>query len=499
MKKIILVFVVLCSFGFGYFYFKSISDDYSNLPTSIHFVSMKDGKFRLENKEFYPITLNYMISMQTDKNVFWPSAFKGYDPNGNFAYTSRNESLKELQNDFDLIKDMGFNSIRLAGIGEQHVDDKTTGVLSVFASIGNERDTSLMLWSEENYQKYFSALEDLFHVANQAGLKVIFLTRLFDEIPSTEDHLVKLMKHFNQDSTIMAYDLFNEPLYFDSLERKKSDVYYITKKWNKLVKKYAPNQLSTIGLTGIREVFEWDPNLLNVDFLSMHPYQYEPEQVLNEIYWYGKYIKKPWMIGETAIPADNDSVSYEEQKVFAENTLKQACNCGGIGYSWWQYKDVEWFDFHANFLGILNRNGETTDSKGHKIFGTPKPVADAFKSYQPSPQKEGCLTQDNYYNYSNFNSSRLIGIMLNEKGIPIEGGVILAWNEGWSKSYHTVTKKDGSFELFGPFTFYHWMASATLHSMIRGEVLPDSSKAGKGNIPTVDLGKLTVEDLGLRE
>ncbi|MBL0341437.1 MAG: carboxypeptidase regulatory-like domain-containing protein [Bacteroidetes bacterium] len=247
----------------------------------------------------------------------------------------------------------------------------------------------------------------------------------------------------------------------------------------------------------MREVFEWDPNLMNIDFLSIHPYEYEPEQVRNEMYWYGKYIKVPWIIGETAIPADNDSVTYEVQKQFAQKTLDQTCHCGGIGYSWWQYKDVEWFDFHANFLGVVGRNGETINSKGNKIIGTPKPVADAFRNYKPKADPASCLKLDNYYNYSQFKDCRLSGVLVNDDGEPIEGGVVLAWNESWSKSYHTVTKKDGSFELLGPFPFYHWMASATLHSMIRGDVLPDSAKKVTDNIPTLNLGELKVEHLNL--
>ncbi|HMT28061.1 MAG TPA: cellulase family glycosylhydrolase [Bacteroidia bacterium] len=497
MKKAILVFIILCSIGAGYFYIQNASLDFFSTPKSKYFVSLKDGKFYLEEKEFYPVALNYMISMQGDSKQFWPSAFKGYDPNGLFTYTNRDSSLMELAADFELIKDMGFNTIRLVGIGEQRVEDKKTGVLSVKAHIGNDRDSTLMLWNEENYNKYFAALEDLFHTANKAGLKVIFLCRLFNEIPSTEEHFAKIARHFQNDSTIMAYDLFNEPLYFDSLARDKKDVYYITKKWDKLVKKNAPKQLSTIGLTGIREVFEWDPNLMNIDFLSIHPYEYEPNQVRNEMYWYGKYIKVPWIIGETAIPADNDSVSYEDQKLFAERTLKQTYNCGGIGYSWWQYKDVEWFDFHANYLGVVSRNGETINSKGNKVIGSPKPVADAFKKYNPTKSKEGCECYDNYYNYSPFNTCRLKGILVDEDEKPIEGGVILAWNEGWSKSYHTVTKKDGSFELLGPFPFYHWMASSTLHTMVRGDVLPDTAKKVSDAIPTMNLGTLKIEDLGL--
>ncbi|MCE9539174.1 MAG: hypothetical protein K8R85_08150, partial [Bacteroidetes bacterium] len=189
------------------------------------------------------------------------------------------------------------------------------------------------------------------------------LVRMSADVKATEYNLKKVVHYFRNDTTIMAYDLFNEPLYFDVPERDKKVVNKAMNRWASVAKKNAPNQLITIGLTGIREVFEWDPAILDVDFISIHPYEYEPEQVRNEMYWYANYIKKPWIIGETAIPADNDSISYETQAQFAHKTLKQAYDCGAIGYSWWQYKDVEWHSYHANFRGVVSWTGETKNAK----------------------------------------------------------------------------------------------------------------------------------------
>lgn len=158
----------------------------------------------------------------------------------------------------------------------------------------------------------------------------------------------------------MAYDLFNEPLYFDvPHHRPKEEVHEVVKRWRQLVRKHAPHQLVTIGLVGVPEVFAWDPAILDVDFISFHPYEYEPDQVRNEIHWYGQHVEKPWIVGETAIPADNDSVPYADQLEFARKTLAQTVACGGIGYSWWQFKDVHWGKFHADHMGVVNREGWT--------------------------------------------------------------------------------------------------------------------------------------------
>ncbi|HNI30789.1 MAG TPA: hypothetical protein PKI54_10600, partial [Bacteroidia bacterium] len=82
-------------------------------------------------------------------------------------------------------------------------------------------------------------------------------------------------------------------------------------------------------------------------------------------------------------------------------------------------------------------------------------------------------------------------------GEPIEGGVVMAWSKDWANSYHTVTKQDGTFELLGSFPFYHWIASATLFTMVRGDVLPDSSDNKNSKILTLDLGSLNLKKLNL--
>lgn len=460
------------------------------------FVSIKGNQFYLNGNEFYPLALNYMVSMQTDCLSIWPSPHVGYHLDLKFHETDKDSTLTALMADFQLIKKMGFNTIRVVGIGEQSIDNKETGEMSINARYFNQNDVCYHFADKKSYDMYFDAIDQLVNVADSAGLKVILLLRTFSEVPATEKHLSSITGHFKDNSTIMAFDLFNEPLYFDSLSRKKEDVHEITSRWRKLVLESSPNHLTTIGMTGIREVFEWDPNMVNVDFLSFHPYEYEPDQVRNELYWYHKYVKIPWMIGETGITADGDSVSYDVQVKFAEQTLKQTINCGSLGYSWWQYRDVDWNYFHSDYMGLITQFGETIAPNGFNVHGTIKPTAEIFMSNLVNEEADGqCLCLDNYYNYSNGRTFRLKGVLVDDDGNPIDGGVILAWNEWWTKSYHTVTKSDGSFELMGTFPFYHWMASSTLHSVIRNDVDPANAKLSDDNIPYIDLGKLELEAL----
>jgi len=495
MKKYLLVFILFIAFSIIYLFYQLQLNEHNVLIDKKYFVSIDDKKFSLNGKEFYPIVVNYIASLQTDGKDLW--ACPSYDYNTDTILTLTKDScLNRLKADMNLIKQLGFNTVRIVGIGEEGVDEKN-GEISIRVYIGNNSFTYIMLSDKESYRKYFDALEGMFKVINNAGLKAILLIRVRPDI-FTEEHLEKLAIRFRNNTTIMAYDLFNEPLYFDSLQRKKEEVYKITRRWHKIVKLNAPNQLVTIGLACLREVFEWDPNIIDVDFISFHPYEYEPEQVRNEMTWYNKYVQKPWIIGETAIPADNDSVSYEEQKAFARKTIKQAYNCGASGYSWWQYKDVYWKEFHPSFMGVVNRNGETkTTNENLIVYGTVKPMAEEIKKFDPLAKKDSCLCLDNYYNYSNGKACRIKGFLFDENNEPIEGGVILAWNQWWSHSYHTITKADGSFEVLGTFPFYHWMASATKYSVVRGETLPDTAKIINDNIPTLNIGNLKIKKLSV--
>lgn len=483
MKKYVIIFVLFSAVAILYLSFPFSQKVQSR---GKDFVYLEGNKFKLGKNDFYPVALNYISMLSSDGNEMWPCPTRDYYENPGSGYLPKDSALQQLRADFSLIKSLGFNTVRIVGIGETRCNERNQfSPLSVI-TYKNDHKTASVELKMDNYGQYFTALEMLFAELRQADLRGILLLRTRIDVIATHEHLGKMAKRFKEETGILAYDLFNEPLYFDSLEREKKVVFKNVKKWRKTVKKNAP-QLVTIGLEGIREVFEWDPNILDVDFLSLHPYEYEPEQVRNEIYWYGKYIKKPWIIGETAIAADNDSVTYEEQRDFAKKTIKQTVDCGAIGYSWWQYKDVAWHSYHANFMGVITRQGETPVGN-LVVHGTLKPVSEEFRKVDFNAQKDSCLCFGNYYNYSQHRQCRISGTLVNEENNPIEGGVILGWNEGWSDSYHTVTKADGSFELLGDFPFHHWMASATLHSMVRGDVLPDTAQTGKDSIPTMDIG-----------
>ena len=125
-----------------------------------------------------------------------------------------------------------------------------------------------------------------------------------------------------------------------------------------------------------------------------------------------------------------------------------------------------------------------------------KPVALAFKNYDSSvKEKDSCLCLENYYNLTRFNTFKITGQLINQDSIPVDGGVIVAWNETWSHSFHATSRADGRFDLTSSFPFYHWMVSATELSMVRGSINPDSSQTGLDNVPFIDIGQIKLDSL----
>ena len=456
-------------------------------------VDLEASGFTMHGSPFFPMVLNYEVSIRAVGDSIWVGAgvhYASFDPS---AIPDRESCRRQLRADMTLIAELGFNTVRLVGFSHmEHARD------SIWLNAWSKRggDTLIHLVDKGAYARYLSALDDMLAAVREAGLRAIMLTELRPDRPLTEDQFARIADHFVNDTVILAYDLFNEPLYFDRIERPKEEAFRILRHWRRVFDAHAPNQLYTLGLTGIRETFEFDPNMLGVDFISFHPYEYEPDQVRNELRWYHNNVDVPWIIGETAIPADDDSVPYTAQFEFAQRTLLQGRACGALGYSWWQYQDVRWGKFHSDLMGVLNREGTTTTTKEQlQVNGTIKPVAKAFQQFDPWTDAGECVCLPNSLNYSEGRVCKITGRLVDVRGQPINEGTVLGWNEHWTASYHTITGPDGRFELRGPEWLYHWMASATRYSMDRGDSDPNGCRRGADGIPAYELGDIVLERL----
>lgn len=376
------------------------------------YVGLQEGHFVLDGEEWFPIMLNYkaFIRRVGDSLEVVPADY--YHGNS-------------IQEHFDTIASWGFNAVRLC--------------LDVLDS---DMDSSAM----------FRATRRTIRKADSAGLHVMLLTKTPVD-PYWQSYTKGLLRHLADLPALWAYDFFNEPLYFDpEPERDKMDAARLVSQWRHWVRQYAPHQLFTVATAEPIEVFEWDPALLPVDFIEMHTYH--PLRVFSEMWWYSQYCGKPWMVGETGLPADGDSVPYEWQAQFLRETYLWAECLGAIGYGWWEFQDhPDGVNFEAQYTGLRNSQGKVKPA-----VKSLRGVAYTCNSYRVVDSNHRPV---NYYNMLAYSNIRLTGKVVDEAtGKPVEGAVIRGWNDDWSVGMNTYTDSDGRFTLYSNDYNVHFEVSA---------------------------------------
>lgn len=425
------------------------------------FIYIQDGEFKHHHNRFFPVMLNYVVGFRILNGKVTMSPIKEYENPETFENTNSDSTKNQLQGHLHLIKEMGFNTIRLAMDRVQ--EDKGR----YFFPADNKR-----IYIDRDCKQLVDAIQEFLQLAEKEKLRVMLLIKPPYENTSLTMFTKNVLKAFRNQSVVFAYDFFNEPLYFDSktdakgnaILRPKEEVVSIVNEWRHMMDAYAPNQLLTIGFSEPIEVFEWDPSIVPVDFVAFHTYN--PLRVANEIYWYSNYSKKPWMIGETALPADGDSITYDEQALYFREVLHRIIKCGGMGIGWWEFQEIPNTHFEAQYTGILNHKGETiTKSGGYHIKGTVKPMVKEVISALYIKQKKSCPCMNNYENMLGYNNYLIKGVIRDEStGKPIEGAVIRGWNLDWSIGQNTFSRKDGSFNLFSNDKCIHFEISASGYS-----------------------------------
>lgn len=385
----------------------STSNIDDSLPqTAPGFVTLLDGHFAIDGEPWFPLMLNYWAYIDDDSVAPAP------------WYTGG------LQNNFDTIAAWGFNAVRVC-----------------LDRLDENDDTAVM----------YRATRRMVQQADSAGLRVMLLIK-----PPFEghwhDYAIGLMKHLADLPALWAYDLMNEPLYFDpEPKRDKRDAVSIVAGWRRMVRTYAPHQLFTVALSEPIEVFEWDASMLPVDFLEIHTYH--PLRVQSEMWWYSHYAGKPWMIGETGLPADNQSVSYDDQVRFMRETYDYARNLGAIGYGWWEFQNFpEGVNFEAKYTGLRDIHGKRKPAASL--------VAHLDSGYIASTPEFPC----NYYNMLAYRNIAVTGRVVDIHGQPIEGAVVRGWNEWWGVGVNTYTDADGRFRLVSNDICVHFEISAPGYS-----------------------------------
>lgn len=371
------------------------------------YVGIEGGHFVLDGEIWFPMMLNYKAFIRNGEVVPAP------------WYTGG--SAREH---FDTIVSWGFNSVRVC--------------LDVMSEGG---DTATM----------YLATRRMVQQADSAGLRVMLLIKPPFE-GYWQQYAIGLMRRLADLPALWAYDLMNEPLYFDpEPDRDKTDAVNTVCQWRRMVRKNAPHQLFTVATAEPIEVFEWDPSMLPVDFIEMHTYH--PLRVQAEMWWYSHYCGKPWMVGETGLPADGDSVPYTSQSEFMWETYRYAKLNGACGYGWWEFQDCpDGINFEAQYTGLRDRHGRC------------KPAADLVQLLKVTclgvNLDEDNLPPVNYYNMLAYENVAVTGCIADTEGKPIEGAVIRGWNEDWSVGMNTYSDSSGRFRLVSNDICTHFEISA---------------------------------------
>ena len=376
----------------------------SRTPSS--FVRVEGNGFMVDGERWFPKMLNYKAEMREVDGQLQVVPAPWYTGGG-------------IREHFDTIANWGFNAVRIC------LDGDYRGV-----------DTA----------QAYRATRRVVLQADSAGLRVMLLVH-----PPLDDYWMEytagLLRSLADLPVLWAYDLMNEPLYFDpEPERTKHEADSIVLVWRRMVRLNAPHQLFTIGFAEPLEVFEWDPTTLHVDFVEMHTYH--PLRVQSEMWWYAHHCDKPWMVGETGLPADGDSVPYEAQQAFMWETYRYASYLSA-GYGWWEFQDCpDGVNFEARFTGLRDSLGRS------------KPASSMLKCICLGVSDWKPTLPVNYYNMLAYSNVTAVGRVVDHKGRPIEGAVIRGWNDDWSVGVNTFSDADGRFRLVSNDTCTHFEISA---------------------------------------
>lgn len=431
---------------------------------NLDFVRVEGDHFEAAQDTFFPMMLNYLVSFQSEGNCFVVAPSITYDSCGYADAVGKRAVGNQLMGHFCLIKNLGFNAVRIC-----------------FDRLGQDEDGRCFYSADRKFyldqkrdrKAILRGLNRLVSAAEKQGLRVMLLLKPpFKGNSDLEQFTIELLDYFKNCPTLFAYDFMNEPLYFDPCEdRKKTEAFAIVNQWKQLMAEHAPKQLFTIGFAEPIEVFEWDCSVLPVDFVEFHTYH--PLRVPSEIYWYARYCGKPWMIGETGLPADNDSITYEEQAQFVREAYQLTRDAGGCGFGLWEFQDydVPGNTYEASYTGIVSHGGFshfTTQDAKCTIKGTLKPsarvIATLEKGYVPREYKRPV----NYYNMLGYKNIRIIGQLIDTlSGAPIEGAVIRGWNDNWSVGMNTYSDENGCFALYCNDPCNHFEISAPGYNKIK--------------------------------
>ena len=484
------------------------------------YVTMSGRQFKDENgNNFYPLVCNYVINTlnlydATSFTSSWVSPYRNYHRANYYCY-NQTDCNNLIETDLEQMVNLGFNAVRIMSLNpiyyhQGYVADPNWTCPASGLYVASSRINPNCLYacnypnSYDNIanpaiqQKLFESIVNMLvnvskiNLSNGTKMKVILITVGYppfnmDYDPAFPavyaDYLDKLSKYISDplsysiynpgtyqavQQSILGYDLQNEPFndagifpWNTNPGHSKQDICNDFDLYYQKIKTNEPHRLITLGGAPL-DVFNFDPNILHLDFYSPHCYAFTfPYDIGNltnnltdriniEMYWLQKNLTMPWMVGETGYQA-NDQVTGSpniwgteaDQANYATNTLNNTYCNNGSGYSWWCYQDND-----GGYYGTLRYSISYT---ADPIPDPPltKPVASVFQNFS-TPQNQSNCTQPPHY-YDPYNHEYYADHSLNpwEPAPQVLNGTVSDWNgnpfpdayiEAWEVLYYDTDK-----------------------------------------------------------
>lgn len=381
-----------------------------------------------------------------------------------------NVATTKISSDLAKISSLGFTEIRLVGAFMTYTNNAFCFPTGEALSTGGPR--------------YFSLLDGFITQARANGLRVILLLggnqqkNECSDLTSYKKFITLVADYFKNNTNIMAYDLFNEPsntIWPTDPVNSKYHYAKIVSECVSSIKSKDINHLTTIGLWGPGEAsFNFDPLLMPIDFVSFHIYPTTKNistansQMDACLYWLGKTINIPWIIGETGYSANNsysnnpDVGTEDDQKTYAAHTMTMSVNCNCKGYSWWQYQEVKWGNIPCSggacgsyqynkedFFGMCYQGGGDPNYQDPTIF---KPIAtyslSPFPTYSAIPSPTTTISPPTgYATIFNGNTYAFSGQVVDQTNSGLLANAIVMAKDQWGNQFTTFTASNGTFNI----------------------------------------------------
>lgn len=419
MKKSILKAAVICIFGIlsGGFGKVAVSQDYS---VDNPFVYMRDNKFYYRGEEFFVKACNYMISIHLNNGQLIVGPHYNYfalwsEPGPQYP-TNQTDASNYLRAHFKLLKDMGFNTIRLMNcMVEPRWDSDVLTTRLWYRNSGEvinqnpdpaydyfkankPRNFEILydLATENGTEYYKQAMQIVLEAAQEYDMKVIWVLGrdtdypyvvVHDEDdPSENDTLVEhhsiltdvshpinlqfisflyeVVTEFKDNSALFCYDFYNEIQTYNDSGDNEDNYYNISnsfKTWTNVLKMNDKNHYSTAGFVSYNQFFTLGVETFkHCDAYSFHIYdgEYARHNTVNadetdrSIYYFSRAISDHPWMIGECGKETAAPSDEGKQNEYAVKTSVQTKTCGGAGYSWWEMYDPGWATF-----GLLKRNG----------------------------------------------------------------------------------------------------------------------------------------------